>query len=49
MADFSVTEYKTFALTGKRPKKETSFWFEVSGRLGTSHDEMLRDFFGKGL
>ena len=49
MADFSVTEYKTFALTGKRPKKETNFWFEVSGRLGTSHDEMLRDFFGNGL
>ena len=49
LADFSVTEYKTFALTGKRPKKETNFWFEVSGRLGTSHDEMLRDFFGNGL
>lgn len=50
MADFSVTEYKTFALTGKRPKDDTTnFWFNVSGRLGTSHDEMLRDFFGKGL
>ena len=50
MADFSVTEYKTFVLTGKRPKDDTTnFWFNVSGRLGTSHDEMLRDFFGKGL
>lgn len=43
--DFSVTEYRDFIRTGKRKDGKKSFWFEVSGRLGNTHDEMLRDFF----
>ena len=48
--DFSVTEYRDFIRTGKRKSGNTNFYLEVSSRLGTTHDEMLRDFFsGKGL
>ena len=42
-ADFSVTQFKDFILD--KETDEDNIFLKVAGKLGTSHDSVLRDFF----